>query len=257
MVSLLFHDVYLRNPGESGFSSPAADRYKLPVDRFEAQLEGLAQARQPMPHVATFDDGGVSFYTIAADRLDALGWRGHCFVTTDCIGRPGFLNTRQIRELDERGHVIGSHSASHPERFRSRSRAMMLHEWRRSRDVLQDLLGHAVLTASLPGGSLSRDVVRSASDAGLRVLFTSEPVTSVHYERRCAVIGRFAIRHSSRTDLARRLVEPPPFARWQQWAIWNAKGALRPLLGSSYVRVADWLTAGPATGHQSVHRSGE
>jgi hypothetical protein len=257
MISLLFHDVYVRNPSESGFPSAAADRYKLPVDRFEAQLEGVAQARRALPYVTTYDDGGVSFYSVVADRLDALGWRGHCFVTTDCIGRPGFLTARQIRELDERGHVIGSHSASHPEAFRSRSRADMLQEWRRSRDVLQDLLGHAVLTASLPGGSLSRAVARAASDAGVRVLFTSEPITSIHYEQRCAVIGRFAIRHSSRTDLARRLVEPAPLARWQEWAIWNAKNAIRPLLGSSYARVADWLAAGPVTGHHSAHRSGE
>jgi peptidoglycan/xylan/chitin deacetylase (PgdA/CDA1 family) len=257
MVSLLFHDVFVRNPGESGFSSAAADRYKLPVDRFEAQLDGLAQARQPMPFVTTYDDGGVSFYTMVADRLDALGWRGHCFVTTDRIGRRGFLSVRQIRELDERGHIIGSHSVSHPERFRACRRDDMLREWRDSRDALQQIVGHAVLTASVPGGSISRSVARAASDAGLRVLFTSEPVTGIHYEQRCAVIGRFAIRHSSRTDLARRLVEGAPLARWQEWAIWNAKNVVRPLLGSSDARVADWLTAGPATGHHPVHRSGE
>lgn len=257
MVSLLFHDVYLRHPGESGFSSAGADRYKLPIDRFTSQLEGLAQARDPLPFVTTFDDGGVSFYTLVADRLDALGWRGHCFVTTDCIGRAGFMNARQLRELDERGHVIGSHSASHPPRFRTCGRAQLLEEWRRSRDTLQELLGHAVLTASVPGGSLSREVARAASDAGVRVLFTSEPVTAIRNVRRCAVIGRFAIRHSSPIDLSKRLVRAAPYTRWREWAAWNVKSAIKPLLGPSYERLADWLSAGPAPGHQSVHRSGE
>ena len=40
-VSLLFHDVFVSDPSESGFSSRGADRYKLPVREFEAQLSAL------------------------------------------------------------------------------------------------------------------------------------------------------------------------------------------------------------------------
>ena len=254
MVSLLFHDVYLRQPQESGFTSLAADRYKLPVDRFEAQLDGLVNAEDPAPFVTTFDDGGLSFYTVVADRLDLLGWRGHCLVATDFIGRYGFLNASQIRDLDARGHLIGSHSASHPARFHRCSPDQMYREWRHSREVLEHIVGHAVRTASVPGGFLSRAVARAASDAGIRVLFTSEPITRTHYEGRCAVVGRFAIRHSSDVDLARRLVEPPPFTRWREWAAWNAKSAIKPLLGRSYARVADWLMAG--TAHQAAEDRG-
>src|SRR5882672_9778271 len=126
IVSLLFHDVYASDPHESGFRSQAADRYKLSIPDFEAQLDGLAEsdvdtplmanafvdfgpdagdARIPnpesrIPALITFDDGGESYYTATADRLEALGWRGHCFVTTDCIGRRGFLSGAQLRELD-------------------------------------------------------------------------------------------------------------------------------------------------------------
>jgi hypothetical protein len=48
-VSLLFHDVYESDPGESGFRSPAADRYKLSLHEFEAQLDGLCELRIPSP----------------------------------------------------------------------------------------------------------------------------------------------------------------------------------------------------------------
>src|SRR5204863_2528974 len=98
-VSLLFHDVYVRDTCESGFWSSAADRYKLSLADFEAQLAGLAGVRADAPVLAsdpwldgerkarpfliTVDDGGVSYYTIVADRLEALGWRGHCFISTD------------------------------------------------------------------------------------------------------------------------------------------------------------------------------
>ena len=49
VVSLLFHDVYESDPGESGFCSPAADRYKLSVRDFVAQLDGLAKLRMVNP----------------------------------------------------------------------------------------------------------------------------------------------------------------------------------------------------------------
>jgi peptidoglycan/xylan/chitin deacetylase (PgdA/CDA1 family) len=277
-VSLLFHDVYAADPRESGFASPAADRYKLSVGQFDAQLAGLAQVRADAPvlvdrsieltggpkvagglratgglkasgyrdgtdhpYLITVDDGGVSYYTVVADRLEARGWLGHCFVSTDAIGTRGFLTASQLRELDTRGHVIGSHSASHPARFSACEAAHMRQEWTRSRMVLEDLLGHEVHTASVPGGYYSRRVARSARDAGLRVVFTSEPITASHDEDGILVIGRFTLRRGHPTDRAGRLAGREPWARYQEWASWRAKGVVKPLLGPLYSPAADWV----------------
>jgi peptidoglycan/xylan/chitin deacetylase (PgdA/CDA1 family) len=241
-VSLLFHDVYQSDPRESGFASDAADRYKLSAADFEAQLAGL-EGLDPRSFRLTFDDGGVSYYTQIADRLEAFGWRGYCFVTTNVIGTRGFLDAAQIRELDARGHVIGSHSASHPTRFSAQTPGQMREEWLRSRAVLEDILGHAVDVASVPGGYFSGAVARSADQAGLRTLFTSEPTTVAGAENRCALIGRFTIRRGHGPDVARKFAEPAPWARCGAWTTWNAKGLVKPLLGPTYMRVADWLLA--------------
>ena len=268
LVSLLFHDVYEKDPRESGFASDAADRYKLPVAHFDAHLAGLQEIcgaglhgppRGPqgsaphqegfVPFRITFDDGGVSYYTHIADRLEAFGWRGSCFVTTDCIGTRGFLDAAQIRELDARGHVIGSHSASHPTRFSALNRDQMREEWTRSRGVLEDILGHAVDVASVPGGYFSTAVAQSADEAGLRTLFTSEPTTTPWTENQCALIGRFTIRRGHGPDVARKLVAPAPWTRGSAWATWNAKGLVKPLLGPTYMRVADWLLASQKRRH--------
>jgi peptidoglycan/xylan/chitin deacetylase (PgdA/CDA1 family) len=240
-VSLLFHDVYAADASESGFNSPAADRYKLSLAQFRAQLgetNELGTAR------LTFDDGGVSFYTIVADKLEARGLRAYCFVTTDFIGRAGFLDAAQIRELDARGHVIGTHSASHPTRFSALSSADMRREWVESRQRLEDVLGHAVTTGSVPGGYFSRDVGRAAAESGLFLLFNSEPTRSARTIEGCTIAGRFVIRAGAPPDLARRLVQRAPWARSKEWAAWNAKGLVKPLLGSSYPRVADWMYGG-------------
>ena len=287
-VSLLFHDVYAADPRESGFESPGADRYKLSLRQFDAQLAGLAQVRADapvlvqdisggvsasgyrsvestggpkvaggprptggrkasgyqgieVPYLLTVDDGGVSYFTIVADRLEARGWRAHCFVSTDAIGTRGFLTASQLRELDMRGHVIGTHSASHPARFSACEPAHMREEWARSRMVLEDLLGHPIEIASVPGGYYSRRVARSARDAGLRIVFTSEPITTSLDEDGTLVIGRFTLRRGHSTDRAGQLARREPWTRYQEWASWRAKGLVKPLLGPLYSPTADWV----------------
>jgi peptidoglycan/xylan/chitin deacetylase (PgdA/CDA1 family) len=268
-ISLLFHDVYDTSPDESGFVSAAADRYKLQLADFEKQLDGVARVRGDAavvagsaswdphatpdpaargrssdahpPFLITVDDGGVSYLTLMADRLEQRGWRGHCFVSTDLIGRRGFLTAPQIRELDARGHLIGSHSASHPARFSALPFEEMVREWSQSRQILADILGHDVTVASVPGGYFSPTVARAASAAGIRVLFTSEPVTSITSAGGCTLIGRFTIRRGDPADAAQRFVVPAPWARSTAWVSWNAKGLVKPLLGPSYRRIADWV----------------
>jgi peptidoglycan/xylan/chitin deacetylase (PgdA/CDA1 family) len=258
LVTLLFHDVFAEAPSESGFASSAADRYKLPLSMFDGELSALCRAgacitadgvARPARSQAggrfaiTVDDGGVSYHTLVADRLEEYGWRGASFVTTDWIGRRGFLDRRQLRELADRGHLIGSHSASHPTRFSACTPAAMREEWTRSRATLEDLLGRPVRTASLPGGFLSPAVVATAADAGYTLLFTSEPVVGLARAGDCTVVGRFAIRRSSRPGLAAALVR----SRWTRataWAAWNAKALVKPVLGDAYPRVAAWVAAG-------------
>lgn len=241
---LLFHDVYESDPRESGFASAAADRYKLSVARFDRELADLAALPTgALPFALTFDDGGRSFYTVVADRLEALGWRGHCFVTTNYIDRPGFLTRAEIADLHRRGHIIGSHTASHPQRIHAIAPPVVAGEWRRSVDDLQQILGAPVETASVPGGFYSPAVAESAAAAGITTLFTSEPVCSTDVVGNCRVRGRFTIRNNSSPGLAARLVTNAPWSRWGMWAQWNAKATIKPILGPFYIRVADWLMA--------------
>ncbi len=256
-VSLLFHDVYESDPRESGFRSPAADRYKLSVPEFEAQLDGLAELRIPLarrgfesgggnpesriPAVLTFDDGGVSYYTVIADRLEALGLRAHCFVSTDHVGEREFLTPQQIRELNARGHTIGTHSASHPARFSALTTSEMRREWSDSRQRLEDIVDHPVTTGSVPGGYFSRAVAEAAAYAGLRTLYTSEPTTKPSMVDGLRVVGRFTIRRGHPSEMALRFASAAPWTRCGAWVGWNAKALVKPVLGASYSRIADWI----------------
>ncbi len=253
LISLQFHDVYAADPAESGFEGEGAARYKLPLALFEEQLTRLAAVlREPpvliagaassvgtgLPVAITVDDGGLSYFTSVAGLLEEHGWRGHCFVTTAWIGRRGFLDKSQLRELHARGHVIGSHSVSHPARFSACSRAEMLKEWQGSTQTLQDILGSPVQCASVPGGYYSREVAETAAEAGIATLFTSEPETRVQRVDGCQVLGRYAMRRGDGAGYPARLAAPAPSARQMAWLKWNGKKVLKAALGADYPGLA-------------------
>ena len=255
LVTLLYHDVFRTNPAESGFSDSGAGRYKLSATQFSEQLAAIAAvtsvtpvlitgasqiANQKGAFAITFDDGGISYYNIVADALEMLDWRGHCLVTSGQIGELGFLGKRHIRELHRRGHVIGTHTVSHPDRINECDWSVLLAEWRSSKACLEDVTGDEVSVGSVPGGYCSPRVIHAAAEAGLKVLFTSEPEARVRLIDNMLVIGRFALRASSPTGLAPALVRGSWPPMWRAWLDWNGKKVLKRTLGGNYRRVSNW-----------------
>ena len=220
-ASLLYHDVVPTGEAQSsGFSGAVADRYKLTCETFEDHLSAIvrrpllqcATARQVLaaesfsecPCLFTFDDGGVSALTEIAERLEVLDWRGHFFITTDCIGQPGFLSADQIRELHERGHIIGTHSCSHPLRIDLLDDQSLYDEWSRSAEILADILKTPTWCGSVPGGFSSRRVIAAAEQAGLKLLFTSEPNCRWSTNGTMRIAGRPAIDRESHARMSGR-----------------------------------------------------
>ena len=55
--------------------------------------------------------------------------------------------------------------------------------------------------------------------------------------------------HGSAPDIAGQgVANPTSLIRSAAWASWNSKGLIKPLLGPSYGRVADWFIARKALG---------
>src|SRR5260370_14272994 len=123
-LAIMYHDVVENGDFESsGFPGEGAHVYKLRREDFERHLDAIAADTAAVstvgqlegrPVLLTFDDGGVSFHHPIADLLEARGWRGHFFVTSDRVGTPGFLTEPQLRELHRLGHIIVTHSCSPP-----------------------------------------------------------------------------------------------------------------------------------------------
>lgn len=249
-ITLEYHDIIEGSDfGNSGFPGAASASYKLSAQEFAAHLRAVTTAGSVLtPHAAftaptqtraiilTFDDGGVSAIASAAPLLEAAGCRGVFLITSDYIGRDSFLTPADLRELHERGHVVGSHSSSHPIRMAACTRDQLAREWHDSTAALGDMIGTAIDTASVPGGYFSRAVAETAAEAGIRFLFTSEPTTRVVAINGCRVIGRYTLRRWHQANVAASLVAPSSPARSAQWLRWNTLKLVKRLGGASYLR---------------------
>jgi len=257
-ISLIYHDVV--DPGShelSGFPGADAAAYKLAPRQFESHIEMLSACGRPllvdelprfdqapagaMPWMISFDDGGESSHSRIADLLEKAGWRGHFFIATDYIGSRGFMSREQIRDLYRRGHLIGSHSCSHPLRFASQQAQVIEREWRDSISVLSDLLGERVNCASIPGGQYSKLVAEIACSAGVEALFTSEPRSSISDVGGCRVIGRYSIRRRTPPAIAAAIASGSLLPRYRQLFWWESKKIVKQLGGDHYLRLRQKL----------------
>ncbi len=247
-IALGYHDVSDAGPRSNGarLRSP----YTVSSENFACQLDLIRELAGPeaieviqgrhnwhatVPVFLTFDDGNLSGYTNAAAELEKRKWRGHFFITTDWISRPGFLDPPRIRELHERGHVIGSHACSHPERMTRLTWQQLLDEWSRSCDLLSEIIGGPVKVASVPGGYYSRRVGAAAAAAGIEVLFTSQPRSDVSIVEDCFIIGRYWVRRTTPNAEVGAIAAGARWPRWRQAACWSLKSLIKQVTGRWYL----------------------
>ena len=255
-LAIMYHDVVEGDFESSGFPGAGANVYKLERADFARHLDAISEATgagqlqiiegrsnwgNSQPVFLTFDDGGVSAHGIVAAMLEERGWRGHFFIATDWIGRPGFLNEAQIRDLRRRGHVIGSHSSSHPARMSRVRWDQMRREWQDSTQVLAQILGDPVKVASVPGGYYSPRVSEAAALAGIEALFTSDPTNRARESDGCLVLGRYVVQRGMGPEWSGGFAAARLAPRWKQAALWTAKKTAKALGGEAYLRVRERL----------------
>jgi peptidoglycan/xylan/chitin deacetylase (PgdA/CDA1 family) len=194
-LALLYHEV-IDDYSESGFQNKdnLAYMHKTEVFRAHVDLVLKHQAENPsMKYQFTFDDGGISNLK-SAQILEDKGLKGIYFITTKKIGTHGFLGEKDIRTLRNSGHIIGSHSHTHPMIFRSLSFEKMMEEWKASKGILEEILGEEILYASIPGGDSDEKTYASAEKVGLKYLFDSEPIIEPRFAYDAQIFGRFSVK---------------------------------------------------------------
>jgi peptidoglycan/xylan/chitin deacetylase (PgdA/CDA1 family) len=254
-MSLGYHDV---TDGTNGTLQGYRALYKLDREDFrkhmrcirdrgqEVTVRSIDQFREwkgEVPAFLTFDDGELGSYTCVAPELELHGWRGHFFITTDWIGRQGFMDRRQIRELRECGHVIGSHSCTHPSRMSKLGRDELMKEWSESCTILSEILGEKVRVASVPDGYYSRQVGEAAAAAGIEVLFTSEATATTSVLDGCLILGRYFIQIHTPPAISGAIAAGQTWPRLRQTLLWEMKRPVKALTGETYFAIRRYLVS--------------
>ena len=186
-LHLLYHEL---RPRGSAYS------YVVDTEAFEEHLDlyvGLRQSRDSelWPEV-TFDDGHISNYEFALPRLVARGLTARFFITAGWTGqRPGYMGWTELRAMVAAGQQIGGHGWSHTLLPHCDQQQLDM-ELRKTRLTLEEKLGVAVTTMSLPGGRYNRRVLAACREAGYTQVYTSEPRAELISSEE--IVGRLNIR---------------------------------------------------------------
>lgn len=234
-IVLMYHDVYQQNGTESGFQTENAFQYKISEREFESQIKEISNycINNNINVVFTFDDGGISFLTIIAPILEKYNQKGIFFITTQYIDTDLFLTKEQIKELYKRGHIIGSHSHSHPRNISKLADCDLFEEWSQSKKILEAIIGEEIKIASIPNGCGNARVVSQALQAGYDLLYTSEPTMKITRFNELYLIGRYVVYDGMRkndvmnivTSKSRRIIE---------YLKWSTINLMKMILGDYY-----------------------
>lgn len=124
-----------------------------------AALMDALEGKRTLPSravVITFDDGRVNQYEYAYPVLRKLGFTAAFFPFTHAIGRnPRYFTWAQLKEMQDAGMTIGSHTNLHVDVRHIRDAKQWNTEIVASRQLLQQKLGSSIDFFAYPFGGLS------------------------------------------------------------------------------------------------------
>jgi peptidoglycan/xylan/chitin deacetylase (PgdA/CDA1 family) len=216
-------------------AAPSNYSYVIARDTFEQHADLYLKARSQgdttlWPEI-TFDDGHISNYKLALPSLAARNLNANFFLTVGWMGnRAGYMDWPQVQALHAAGQHIGAHGWSHALLTHCDNNALQT-ELKTSRLTLEDKLGAAITTMSLPGGRFNQRVLNACREAGYTRVYTSVPSSTPSDESTPFLIGRLNLRSNTSLETLAKLLDANSGALAKLECQDKWKSALKKTLG--------------------------
>ena len=146
--------------------------HPITLDDLYAYLSG-ARGLPARPVILSFDDGYADFYTTALPILLRHDFKAVSYVVTGFVGQPRYMTAAQVVEADRAGVEIASHTVGHVNLSRQ-SPDGLRYQLTASKQTLEHLLGHPVLSFCYPSGRFIPGVLAAVQAAGYRDATTTQ-----------------------------------------------------------------------------------
>lgn len=236
-TTLTYHEV---------FPEPSPYLYAVTTAQLDEHLRLISELcaranRRIAPVEVTFDDGHISNYRYALSVLAKNSRRAIFFITTEWTGvREDYMSWPQLRELVALGHSVQSHGWSHVPLTHLALREAE-QELRRSKQALEDSLGAAVDSLSLPHGRSNRKVLELCARCGFRHVYTSNPWMKTEERYGVRLHGRLTLLQTTDARRLERLLTIGKMARATHELKNHAKELAQRVLGDRlYYRLWRW-----------------
>lgn len=189
-VIIMYHSV---GPEETALESGYGGKLNVSPEAFGKQMKFLRDKNynvipltefiervkkgEKIPHktlAITFDDGLKNNFTNAYPVLKKYGLPATMFVITDFIGEEDFITWSQIREMQDGGIFIGSHTMSHVW-LPSLNEEGIREELAVSKKILERMTQRDITTLSYPLGAFDERVKKIAEETGYIGAVTTNP----------------------------------------------------------------------------------
>ena len=223
----------------------------LPTRQFEGQMAWISEGQNTKvvtvddlfyeaqddskKIVLTFDDGLIGNYLYAFNILEKYGFKATFFVTVRFISRINrFMSWEQIAALHKNGHLIQSHTMTHP-MLGACDESQITYELETSKKTIEDKIGAPVKYLSLPFGSFDERIVKIAENTGYQAIFTSSCSTK-DSNTKFYQFGRIHVKDTYSLRKFVRLIDPNPTQFLLSRTNEALKGLIKEMIGLNNYR---------------------
>ena len=109
-----------------------------------------------------------------------------------------FMNIKDVKKIDKKGHTIGLHSHSHPTTINNLNYKLQYDEYLKSKKILEKVLKKKIWSMSHPCGNYNTNTLKILKKIGIRIGFKADLIAG-------KIKSNFEVPREDHADLLKRL----------------------------------------------------